>query len=109
MKKFKHKLGPTNEELNDRIDKNWLNMKRGARKKGRQESAQSYREESAKEKAKVDSLIADWTRGGHGHMDLKKANGIFRILPENYNSLQILTDSTVLRKIRTLDAHRKRY
>ena len=30
--KFKHKLGPTNKELNDRIDKNWLNMKKGARK-----------------------------------------------------------------------------
>ena len=57
--KFKHKLGPTNKELNDRIDKNWLNMKRGAKKKGRQESARSYREESAKEKAKVDSLITD--------------------------------------------------
>ena len=109
MQKFKHKLGPTNDELNDRIDKKWLNMKRGARKKRTQESARIYREESATEKAKVDSLIADWTRGGHGHMDLKKSDGIFRILWENYNSLQILTDSTVLRKMRTLDAHRKKF
>ena len=42
-------------------------------------------------------------------MDLKKADGIFRILWENYNSLQILTDSTVLQKLRSLDEHRKRY
>ena len=70
-------------------------MKRSAMKKGRQESARSYSEESAKEKAKVDSLIADLTRGSHGHMDLKKADGIFRILWENFNSLQILTDTTV--------------
>ena len=46
-------------------------MKCGTKKKGRQESAQSYREESAEEKAKVDSIIADWTRGGHRHKDLK--------------------------------------
>ena len=50
MQKFKHKLGPTNEELNDRIDKNLLNMKKGARKKRRHESARIYREESATEK-----------------------------------------------------------
>ena len=107
--KFKHKLCPTSKELSNRVDKNWLNMKRGAKKKGRQESAQSYMEELAKEAAKVDSLIADWTRGGHGHMDLKKADGIFRILWENYNSLQILTDSTVLQKMRSLNEHRKIY
>ena len=83
-------------------------MKCGAKKKSRQESARSYREESAKEKAKVDSLIEDWTRDGHGHMDLKKADGIFRILWENFNSLQILTDTTVLQKMRSLDDHRKR-
>ena len=93
--KFKHKLFPASKELKNRIDKNWLNMKRGLKKKGRQESARSYREESAKEKAKVNSLVTDWTRGGHGHMDLKKADGILRILWENFNSLQILTDTTV--------------
>ena len=71
-------------------------MKCGTKKKGRQESARSYKEESVKGKAKVDSLIADWTRGGHGQMDLKKANRIFRILWENFNSLQILTETTVL-------------
>ena len=89
--------------------KTWLNMKRGARKKGRKESARSYREELAKEKVEVDSLITYWTRGGHGHMDLKKDDRIFRILLENYNSLQIMTDSTVLQKMRSLNEHHKRY
>ena len=65
--------------------------------------------EAAKEAAKVDNLIADWTRGGHGHMDLKKADGIFRILWENFNNLQILTDTTILQKMRSLNEHRKRY
>ena len=94
--KFKHKLCPTSKELSNKVDKNWLNVKYGAKKKERQESAQSYIEELAKEVEKVDSLIIDWTRGGHGHMDLKKADKNFRILWENYDSLQILTDSTVL-------------
>ena len=72
MKRFKHKLCPTSKELSGRVDRNWLNMKRGAKKKGRQESAQSYREESAKEAAKVDSLITDWTRGGLGTWTLRR-------------------------------------
>ena len=42
-------------------------------------------------------------------MDLKEADGIFRILWENYNSLQILIDSIILQKMRSLDEHRKRY
>lgn len=50
----------------------------------------------AKEAAKVDILIVDWTRGGHGYMDFKKADGIFRLLWENLSSLQILTDSIIL-------------
>ena len=58
----------TRKELSDRVDKNWLNMKDGTKKKGRQESAQSYMKKLAKEAAKVDSLIADWTRGSHGHI-----------------------------------------
>ena len=92
--KFKHKLRLTSKELSNRVDKKWLNTKRSAKKKDRQESAQNYMKESTKEAARVDSLIADWTRGNHGHMDLKKADGIFRLLWKNFNSLQILTDST---------------
>ena len=96
MIKCKHKFCPISKQLSDRVDKNWLNMKRGTKKEGGQVLAQSYREESAKKGAKVDSLIADWTRGGHKHMDLEKADRIFRLLWENFNSLHILTDSTVL-------------
>ena len=109
MVEFKHKLCLATKELSNRVDNNWLNMKRIAKKKGRQVSAQKYMEELAKEAAKMDSLIADWTRGGHRHIDLKKADGIFRILWENFNSLQVLTDSTILQKMRCLDEHRKRY
>ena len=42
-------------------------------------------------------------------MDLRKADGVFILLWENFNSLQIRTDSTVLGKMRCLDAHRKIY
>ena len=68
----------------------------------------SYRKKSAKKAAKVDILITDWTKGSHIYMDLKKAGGIFRLLWENFNSLQILTDPCVLQKMRSLDKHHKR-
>ena len=109
MIKFKHKIFLTIKELSNRVDKNWLNMKRDVKKKDRQVLAQSYMEESTKEAAKVDRLIADWTRSGRKHMDPKQAGRIFRILGENFNSLQILIDSTALQKRRCLDVHRKRY
>ena len=84
-------------------------MKHGAKKKDRKVLAQNYREASAKEVAKADNLIVDWTRGGHRHIDLKKADGNFRLLWENFDNLQILTDSIFIQKMRSRNAHRKRY
>ena len=52
-------------------------------------------------------LLKDWSQGGHGHFILKKAEGIFRLLWENFNSLSILTDEWDLCTVRKLDALRK--
>ena len=108
MRKFKHKPHPTSDELRDRVEKKWKSMKQDAKKKAKTRSPQSYREKLVKEAAKVHNLITNWTRAGHGHMDSKKADGNFRLLWENFNSLQILTGSCVLQKMRSLDEHRKR-
>ena len=57
----------------------------------------------------MDRLIADWSKGGYGSIDLKKPEGVIRFIWENFNSLCILTDDRNLSKIRRLDAFRKRY
>ena len=53
--------------------------------------------------------MRDWSQGGHGHFILKKEDGTFRVLWENFNSLSILTDERNLTVVRGLDARRKRY
>ena len=57
----------------------------------------------------MNRLIANWSKGGHGHIDLKKPEGVIRFIWENFNSLCILTDDRNLAKVRRLDALRKRY
>lgn len=66
--------------------------KQGAKKNARTKSTKCYREKLVKETAKADSLIADWTRDDRKCMNLKKADRTFRLLWENYNSLQIQTE-----------------
>ena len=55
----------------------------------------------------MNRLKTNWTKGGHGHIDPKKAKGVVCFLWENFNSLCILTDKRNLTKVRQLDGLRK--
>ena len=103
------KLQPSTDELMARTTQNWDLLKRGSKKKAINKSAEEYVAETARQKSQMDRLIADWTRDGHGHIDLKKAEGVIRFLWENFNSLCILTDKRNLTKVRYLNALLKRY
>ena len=88
------KLEPTHAELEARVSKDWSKLKKGHKKSQIKTSALKYLEETKREEKKVEELLRDWSQGGHGHFILKKAEGIFRLLWENFNSLSILTAMT---------------
>ena len=102
------KLDPSQEELEARVSKDWSKVKRGYRKSRIKTSARKYLQETQKEEKRVEELLKDWSRGGHGHFTIKKVDGLFRLLWENFNSLCILTDNQNLSKVRAIDATRKR-
>ena len=102
-------LKPTTKELEARTTQNWNLLKRGSKKSAIKRSAREYVAETSRQQAQMDRLIANWTKGGHGHIDLKKTEGVIQLIQENFNSLCILTDERILTKIRNLDALRKRY
>ena len=101
------KLEPTHAELDARVSKDWSKLKNGYKKSQIKTSALKYLKETKLEEKRVEELLKDWSQGGHGHFILKKAEGIFRLLWENYNSLSILTDNWNLCKVRKLDSLRK--
>ena len=101
------KLQPSDIELQAQTTKNWKLLKREAKKRSINKSAKEYVSETTHQKAQMDHLIADWTKGGHGHIDPKKAKGVVCFLWENFNSLCILTDKRNLTKVRQLDGLRK--
>ena len=103
------KLAPTTEELQAQVSKDWLKLKRNSKKRKIKTSAKEYVKETQREEKRVKELMRDWSRGGHGHFILKKEDGTFRVLWENFNSLSILTDERNLAVVRALDARRKRY
>ena len=71
------KLRPSVLELEARVTKDWSKMKKGYKKSKIQTSAREYLEETKREEKRVEELLKDWSRGGHGHFELKKAEGIF--------------------------------
>ena len=108
IKKHMKKLEPTPDELEARVTKDWSKLKKGYRKSQIKTSALKYLQETQQEDKRVEELLKDWSRGGHGHFSIKKVDGIFRLLWENFNSLSILLDERDLCKVRGLDARRKR-
>lgn len=103
------KLAPTTEELQAQVSKDWSKLKRNSKKHKIKTSAKEYVKETQREEKRVEELMRDWSRGGHDHFTLKKEDGTFRVLWENFNSLSILTDERNLAVVRALDARRKRY
>ena len=102
------KLKPTAAELQARVSKDWSQLKKGYRKSKIKTSALKYLQETQQEEKRVEELLKDWFQCGHGHFSLKKIDGIFRLLWENFNSLCILTNERNLSKVRALDARQKR-
>ena len=102
------KLQPSVLELQARVSKDWSKLKKGYKKSKIKTSAQQYLQETQREEKRVNELLKDWSRDGHGHFDLKKAEGIFRLVWENFDSLCILTDERNLTTVRGLDTTRKR-
>ena len=39
--------------------------------------------------SRVREMLVDWKRGGHGHIDQIKTNGMVRVYLENFNSLSV--------------------
>ena len=103
-----NKLQPSVLELQARVSKDWSKLKKGHKKYKIKTSAKQYLQETQREEKRVEELLKDWSRDGHEHFELKKAEGIFRIIWENFNSLSILTDERNLSTVRGLDARRKR-
>ena len=74
------KLRPSVLELEARVTKDWSKLQKGYKKSKIKTSALKYLEETKREEKQVEVLLKDWSRGGHGHFELKKADGIFRLL-----------------------------
>ena len=71
------KLRPSVLELEARVTKDWSKLKKGYKKSKIQTSAREYLEETKREEKRVEELLKDWSRGGHGHFEHKKTEGIF--------------------------------
>ena len=99
IKKYMKKLDPSQEELEARVSKDWSKVKKGYKKSQIKTSAVKYLQETQKEEKQVEELLKDWSRGGHGHFTIKKVDGLFRLLWENFNSLCILTEDRNLSKV----------
>ena len=108
IKKYMKKLQPSVLELQARVSKDWSKLKKGHKKSKINISAQQYLQETQREEKRVNELLKDWSRDGHGHFELKKAAGNFRLVWENFDSLCILTDERNLTTVRGLDVTRKR-
>ena len=108
IQKHMKKLQPSVLELQARVSKDWSKLKKGHKKSKINSSAQQYLQETQREEKRVNELLKDWSRDGHGHFELKKAEGIFRLVWENFDSLCILTDERNLTTVRGLDATRKK-
>ena len=74
--KYMEKLKPTTKELEARTTKNWKLLKRGSKKYSIKKSAREYVAKTARQQAQMDRLIADWSKGGYGSIDLKKPEGV---------------------------------
>ena len=105
--KYIKKLEPTHNELEARVAKDWSKLKKGYRKSQIKTTAVKYLQEIKQEEKRVEELLKDWSQGGYRHFILKKAEGIFRLLWEKFNSLSILTDKWDLCTVRKLEVLRK--
>ena len=57
----------------------------------------------------VREMLQDWKRGGHGHIDQTKTDGIVRVYLENFNSLSIEKKGEQHWKLGAVDAMRKKW
>ena len=77
IRKYMKRLAPTTEELQAQVSKDWSKLKRNSKKRKIKTSAEEYVKETQQEEKRVEELMRDWSRGGHGHFTLKKEDGIF--------------------------------
>ena len=59
------KLKPTTKELEARTTKNWKLLKHDSKNYSIKKSAREYVAETERQRAQMDRLIADWSKGGH--------------------------------------------
>ena len=85
----KSRLEPTEQQILDTMNE-IFEKPHGKTKKGKVNATQGeIRTASQLVETRVREMLVDWTRGGHGHIDKTRPDGVVRVYLENFNSLSV--------------------